>query len=174
MLKIRLRRVGAKKQPSYRVVVADSRSPQKGRFVEIVGFYNPRTEPPTVELKEERLRYWLSQGAQPTDAVLRLLEKQGLVDGTARAEKWAKAAAAVEEAEEAAEAVEAVEEAEEAAEAVEAVEEVEEAEEVAEAVEAVEEVEEAEEVAEVVEAVEEAEEVAEAEEVEEEAQEASA
>jgi len=161
MLKIRLRRVGAKKQPSYRVVVADSRSPQKGRFVEIVGFYNPRTEPPTVELKEERLRYWLSQGAQPTDAVLRLLEKQGLVDGTARAEKWAKAAAAVEEAEEGAEAVEAVEE-------------VEEAEEVAEAVEAVEEVEEAEEVAEVVEAVEEAEEVAEAEEVEEEAQEASA
>jgi len=171
MLKIRLRRVGAKKQPSYRVVVADSRSPQKGRFVEIVGFYNPRTEPPTVELKEERLRYWLSQGAQPTDAVLRLLEKQGLVDGTARAEKWAKAAAAVEEAEEGAEAVEAVEEAEEGAEAVEAVEE---AEEVAEAVEAVEEVEEAEEVAEVVEAVEEAEEVAEAEEVEEEAQEASA
>jgi len=168
MLKIRLRRVGAKKQPSYRVVVADSRSPQKGRFVEIVGFYNPRTEPPTVELKEERLRYWLSQGAQPTDAVLRLLEKQGLADGTARAEKWAKAAEAVETAEEAEDVAEVVEAAEEAEEVAEAAEAVEEAEDVAEVVEAAEEAEE------VAEAVEAAEEVAEAEEVEEEAQEASA
>lgn len=76
MLKIRLRRVGAKKQPSYRVVVADSRSPRSGRFVETVGFYNPRTEPPTVELEEDRIRYWMSQGAQPTEAVRRLLEQK--------------------------------------------------------------------------------------------------
>ncbi|NLE75140.1 MAG: 30S ribosomal protein S16, partial [Chloroflexi bacterium] len=75
MLKIRLRRVGAKKQPSYRIVVAEAESPRNGRFVEIVGFFNPRTEPPTVELKEEQIRHWLKEGAQPTDAVRRLLEK---------------------------------------------------------------------------------------------------
>lgn len=86
MLKIRLRRVGAKKQPSYRIVVADSRSPHTGGFVEIVGFFNPRTEPPTVEVKGDRVQYWLGQGAQPTDAVRRLLEKRGLVPPTARGE----------------------------------------------------------------------------------------
>lgn len=82
MLRIRLRRVGAKKQPSYRIVVADSRSPAKGRFVEIVGFFNPRTEPPTVELKADRVQYWLGVGAQPTDAVRRLLEKEGILPST--------------------------------------------------------------------------------------------
>jgi len=79
MVRIRLRRVGAKKQPSYRIVVADSRSPRDGRFIENIGFYNPRTEPPTVEINEERALYWLSQGAQPSDAVARLLEKQGIL-----------------------------------------------------------------------------------------------
>lgn len=79
MVRIRLRRVGAKKQPSYRVVVADSRSPRDGRFIENIGFYNPRTEPPTVEINEERALYWLSQGAQPSDAVARLLEKLGIL-----------------------------------------------------------------------------------------------
>lgn len=79
MVRIRLRRVGAKKQPSYRVVVADSRSPRDGRFIENIGFYNPRTEPPIVEINEERALYWLSQGAQPSDAVARLLEKLGIL-----------------------------------------------------------------------------------------------
>ncbi len=84
MVKIRLRRVGAKKQPSYRVVVADSRSPRDGRFIETIGFYNPRTEPPTVEIKEERALYWLSQGAQPTEAVAGLLKRLGTMDRLAR------------------------------------------------------------------------------------------
>ncbi len=77
MVRIRLRRVGAKKQPSYRVVVADSRSPRDGRFVEVIGFYNPRTEPETVTIKEERALHWLSMGAQPSRAVIRLLKSQG-------------------------------------------------------------------------------------------------
>ena len=77
MVKIRLRRIGAKKQPSYRVVVADSRSPRDGRFIEVVGFYNPRTEPETVTIQEDRALHWLSVGAQPTEAVNRLLKKQG-------------------------------------------------------------------------------------------------
>jgi small subunit ribosomal protein S16 len=80
MVKIRLRRTGKKKQPSYRVVVTDSRSPRDGRFVESIGFYNPRTEPPTVQIKEDRALYWLSQGAQPTDAVARLLRNKGTLD----------------------------------------------------------------------------------------------
>ncbi len=77
MVKIRLRRVGAKKQPSYRVVVADSRAPRDGRFIEIIGSYNPRTEPETVEIKEERALYWLNVGAQPSEAVARLLKQKG-------------------------------------------------------------------------------------------------
>lgn len=77
MVKIRLRRVGAKKQPSYRIVVADSRSPRDGRFIEVVGFYNPRTSPETVEIKEDRVFHWLSAGAQPTGSVVRLLNRQG-------------------------------------------------------------------------------------------------
>jgi small subunit ribosomal protein S16 len=77
MVRIRLRRVGAKKQPSYRIVVAESSSPREGRFIEKIGFYNPRTEPATLELDEERALYWLSQGAQPTDAVRRIMEKLG-------------------------------------------------------------------------------------------------
>jgi len=66
-------RVGAKKQPSYRVVVADQRAPRDGRFIEIVGHYNPRTDPPTVVLKEDRIAHWLSKGAQPSDAVARMI-----------------------------------------------------------------------------------------------------
>lgn len=75
-VKIRLKRVGAKKQPAYRVVVADSRSPRDGRFIEEIGHYNPTTEPTTVEIDMERAKYWLSQGAQPTDTVRALLKKQ--------------------------------------------------------------------------------------------------
>ena len=84
MVKIRLRRVGAKKQPSYRVVVADSRSPRDGRFIEVIGFYNPRTDPLTVEIKEDRALYWLAQGAQPTSAVAGLLKHLGTLDRLAR------------------------------------------------------------------------------------------
>jgi small subunit ribosomal protein S16 len=84
MLKIRLRRVGAKKQPSYRIVVADSRAPRDGRFIETIGFYNPRTSPETVRINEERALYWLSQGAQPTESLQRMLEKQGTLSRLAR------------------------------------------------------------------------------------------
>lgn len=80
MVKIRLRRVGAKKQPSYRVVVADSRSPRDGDFIEILGFYNPRTNPPTVAIKEERALYWLQQGAKPTDSVFKMLQDKGILE----------------------------------------------------------------------------------------------
>ncbi len=84
MVKIRLRRVGKKKQPSYRIVVADSRAPRDGRFIEIIGFYDPRTDPETVRIKEDRALYWLSVGAQPTEPVARLLRKQGTLDRFAR------------------------------------------------------------------------------------------
>ncbi|MGD9405122.1 MAG: 30S ribosomal protein S16 [Anaerolineae bacterium] len=79
MVKIRLRRTGAKKQPSYRVVVTDSRSPRDGKFIEIIGHYNPRTEPPTMEVDAERALYWLSVGAQPSEAVKRMLDKMGIL-----------------------------------------------------------------------------------------------
>lgn len=77
MVRIRLRRVGAKNQPSYRVVVTDSRSPRDGRFIEKIGFYNPRTEPTTFELDEARALYWLGKGAQPSEAVRRLMANRG-------------------------------------------------------------------------------------------------
>jgi small subunit ribosomal protein S16 len=79
MVKIRLRRVGAKKQPHYRVVVTDSHSPRDGRFIETIGNYNPRTDPPTVEIDAERALYWLSVGAQPSAAVQRMLDKMGIM-----------------------------------------------------------------------------------------------
>jgi small subunit ribosomal protein S16 len=79
MLKIRLRRTGAKKQPSYRFVVAESTAPRDGTFLEILGHYNPLTEPATVHLKEERVKEWLQRGATPTERVERLLKKQGLL-----------------------------------------------------------------------------------------------
>ena len=80
MLRIRLRRVGRKKQPSYRIVVAERSMPRDGRFVEIIGFYNPRTEPETVKIQEDRALHWLSVGAQPSDAVQRLFNKYGVTD----------------------------------------------------------------------------------------------
>lgn len=78
MVRIRLRRVGAKKQPSYRIVVADKDAPRDGRFIENIGFFNPRTEPETVELDADRALYWLSVGAQPSEAVARLLKSKGV------------------------------------------------------------------------------------------------
>ncbi len=80
MVRIRLRRQGKRNQPSYRIVVADSRAPRDGRFIEILGFYNPRTNPPTFRVNEERARYWLSQGAQPSEAVARILRKMGVLN----------------------------------------------------------------------------------------------
>jgi small subunit ribosomal protein S16 len=79
VVKLRLRRMGAKKRPSYRIVAADSRSPRDGRIIEQIGFYDPLTEPATLKLNEERARYWLSVGAQPSDTVRGLLRTQGLV-----------------------------------------------------------------------------------------------
>ena len=77
-VKLRLTRVGSKKNPIYRVVAADSRSPRDGKFIEIVGRYNPQTEPSTIELDEDRVKVWLSKGAQPTDPVAKLLKIKGL------------------------------------------------------------------------------------------------
>lgn len=80
MVKIRLRRVGAKKQPSYRVVVADATSPRNGRFIETIGHYNPLTNPPTIRIDEERALHWLRNGAQPTEAVAKMLRDLGIYD----------------------------------------------------------------------------------------------
>jgi small subunit ribosomal protein S16 len=80
MLKIRLRRMGAKKQPTYRFVVADSRSPRDGRFIEILGHYNPRTEPKTLEVNAEKAKEWLAKGAQPTETVRRLFAEKGIME----------------------------------------------------------------------------------------------
>ncbi len=84
MVRIRLRRVGAKKQPHYRVVVADQHSPRDGRHIEVIGHYNPRTTPVTVVIKEDRALYWLGQGAQPSDPVRRMLDKQGTLERLTR------------------------------------------------------------------------------------------
>lgn len=84
MLKLRLHRVGGKKEPSYRIVVAESTTSRSGKVVEVVGFYNPRTQPETVQLKEERLLHWLSVGAQPSESLARLLEKSGTLGRFAR------------------------------------------------------------------------------------------
>ena len=80
MVKIRLRRVGAKKAPYYRIVVADSRSPRDGRFIEEIGTYNPMTEPSEIKIDAEKAKKWISNGAQPTETVKSLLKKSGIVD----------------------------------------------------------------------------------------------
>jgi small subunit ribosomal protein S16 len=77
-VKLRLTRVGSKKNPIYRVVAADSRSPRDGKFIEIVGRYNPQTDPSTIELDEEKVTAWLAKGAQPTEPVRRLLKTQNI------------------------------------------------------------------------------------------------
>jgi len=80
MVRIRLRRQGAKKQPTYRIVVADQRASRDGRILENIGFFNPRTEPETVNIDVERAKYWLGVGAKPSEAVERLLKKAGAYD----------------------------------------------------------------------------------------------
>ena len=74
-VRIRLRRMGAKKQPSYRVVVADSRFPRDGRFIEEIGFYDPTVEPPVIRIDQEKAQQWIKNGAQPTDTVRALIKK---------------------------------------------------------------------------------------------------
>ncbi len=80
MVRIRLRRVGAKKQPSYRIVAADIEHPRDGRFLEILGFYNPRTQPETIELHEDRIYDWISHGAQPSSSVSHIFKTVGLLE----------------------------------------------------------------------------------------------
>ena len=77
-VKLRLTRIGSKKNPIYRVVAADSRAPRDGRFLEIVGRYNPQTDPSTIELDEAKIKDWLSKGAQPSDPVAKLIKASGI------------------------------------------------------------------------------------------------
>ena len=79
-VKMRLTRTGAKKAPTYRVVVADSRSPRDGRFIEEIGYYNPLTNPAEIKIDAEKAKKWLGNGAQPTETVKSLLKKSGIVD----------------------------------------------------------------------------------------------
>ena len=85
--KIRLNRMGAKKRPYYRLVVADSRSPRDGRFVEIIGHYNPLTDPAEIVVDKEKAALWLERGAQPSDTVRRLLRQVGVIRGEQAAAK---------------------------------------------------------------------------------------
>lgn len=77
---MRLRRMGAKKQPFYRVIVADERSPRNGRFIEELGYYNPLTEPATIKIDADKAKEWIKNGAQPTETVKVLLKKAGIID----------------------------------------------------------------------------------------------
>jgi len=94
MVKIRLRRMGAKKQPTYRFVVCDAKSPRDGAFIEILGHYNPRTEPKTLVVNQEKVKAWLAKGAQPSDPVRRLFAELGLVERAPIYPKKAASAAA--------------------------------------------------------------------------------
>lgn len=87
-VKIRLRRMGAKKQPYYRVVVADSRAPRDGAFVETIGHYHPLTEPAKISINEDKVRFWLERGAQPTETVVRLLKRSGAVERIPQLKKY--------------------------------------------------------------------------------------
>jgi small subunit ribosomal protein S16 len=84
LLKIRLARVGKKKQPTYRVVIADARAPRDGAFVEIIGHYNPRTQPTTFEVDDGKVVDWIRKGAQPTERVEKLLAKRGITRESAK------------------------------------------------------------------------------------------
>ncbi len=103
MFRIRLRRVGLKKQPQYRMVIAENEWPRDGRFLEIVGRYNPRTNPETIEVNEERMYHWLKNGAQPTESVGKLLAKQGTMGRFERVQKGEAVEAVLAEAQTAAE-----------------------------------------------------------------------
>lgn len=87
MVRIRLRRQGLKGQPTYRIIAADKESPRDGRFLEILGFYNPRTEPATINVKEDRVFDWMSKGAQPSDSVSQIFRTVGLLERFERFKK---------------------------------------------------------------------------------------
>ena len=98
MVRIRLRRVGLKNQPSYRIVIQDKESPRDGRFIEIIGFYNPRTQPATITLDEAKAYDWMVKGAQPTESVAQLFRTTGTLDRFARFKKGEAVETLVEEA----------------------------------------------------------------------------
>lgn len=87
MVRLRLQRTGRRKRPSYRIVAADSRAPRDGAFVEILGHYDPKTDPPTVEVDETKALKWLRDGARPSETVLSLLRKKGIMDRLAAEKK---------------------------------------------------------------------------------------
>ena len=111
MVKIRLRRMGAKKRPFYRIVVADSRAARDGRFIEVVGTYDTNQDPPALTLKDDRIEYWLANGAQPSDTTRGLLKIHGFLGGITSKSAEAKAAKAAAKEVEAAAAAEAAAEA---------------------------------------------------------------
>jgi small subunit ribosomal protein S16 len=98
MVRIRLRRIGLKNQPSYRIVIQDKEMPRDGRFLEIVGFYNPRTQPGTITIHEDRVYDWMSKGALPTESVAQLFKTTGTLDRFARFKKGESVETLVEEA----------------------------------------------------------------------------
>src|SRR5574339_738353 len=100
MVRLRLRRIGLKGQPTYRVVAADKESPRDGRFLEILGFYNPRTQPATVHLKEDRVYHWMKNGALPTESVAQVFKSAGILDRFERFKKGESVEVLVKEAEE--------------------------------------------------------------------------
>jgi small subunit ribosomal protein S16 len=102
MVRLRLRRVGGNNQPTFRVVAADKESPRNGRFIEIVGFYNPRTQPATIQLKEDRIYEWISKGAQPSDSAMAVFKTAGLLERYERFKTGEKVDALLQEAEAAA------------------------------------------------------------------------
>jgi len=101
MVRIRLRRVGLKGQPSYRIVIANQESPRDGRFIEIVGFYNPRTQPATMDIDEAKVFNWMNKGAQPTESVAQIFKTTGTLDRFARFKNGEAIETLVAEAEEA-------------------------------------------------------------------------
>ena len=102
MVRIRLRRTGLRGQPSYRIVAADKENARDGRFLEILGFYNPRTDPSTVRIKEDRVFHWMSNGAQPTESVAQVFKGSGLLDRYDRFKKGEAIETLMKEADEAA------------------------------------------------------------------------
>jgi len=99
MVRLRLRRIGLKGQPTYRVVAADSESPRDGRFLEILGFYNPRTQPATIHLKEDRVFHWMKNGALPTESVGQVFKVAGTMERWERFKKGESVDTLVKEAE---------------------------------------------------------------------------
>ena len=101
MVRLRLRRIGLKGQPTYRVVAADSESPRDGRFLEILGFYNPRTQPSTIRLKEDRVYHWMKNGALPTESVAQVFRSAGVLERWERFKKGESVETLLKEAEQA-------------------------------------------------------------------------